>query len=214
MRSAQQLKNMGVPTWYHAHARQYIRLFENVGWSDAQIDQAIKFGVNYRGDSEADLTRQFRDFAATIEAPELDLTIDAGLGVRDTIMSDGVEALPALPSTDSNFTSDDAARLAAIRQEIRNDPSALDRLQDEQLALLEAQQAAGGKVSANPTDSPARPSGDRLAQIREMRRNDPDAYNYDHALQQEELGLIEASLPPTAPISTAHESAPTNNETE
>lgn len=198
MRSAQQLKDLGIPSWYHGHARYYERLFGNLGWNETQITEALKFGASFKGGSEADLVAQFKEVAAYHDAPDLDLAIDVGLGLRDSIAMDGVESLPPLAAAEPSFTSADDARLAAIREIARNDPQAYESnqtLQDEQLALLEARQAAGGKASPGNGSASAPPAGDRLAQIREMRRNDPDGYERNAALQTEELSLIEASLP-------------------
>jgi hypothetical protein len=47
MRTGTQLKALGVDSWFHPHANHYVRLLENAGWSDAQIDKAIEFGVNW-----------------------------------------------------------------------------------------------------------------------------------------------------------------------
>jgi hypothetical protein len=214
MRTGTQLKALGVDSWFHQHANQYVRLLENAGWSDQQIDKAIKFGVNFKGGTEQELIQQFRESGEYISAPELDLVIDAGLGLRDTIQSSGVESLPPLKS--EAFTADHAARLAEIRQIARNDPRGFDSnraLQDQQLALLELQQAANGTVAPSqskpaPSATPAPPATDRLSQIREIARNDPQKYESDHALQQEQLALIEASIPKSAPVSTGTDSAP------
>src|SRR5450755_1449869 len=95
-RSAQQYKDLGIPTWYHEHARYYERLFGNIGWNDKQITEALKFGATYQGDgSEADVSQAFREQLATF-APDLDLALDAGLGLRDNIVMNGIEALPEL----------------------------------------------------------------------------------------------------------------------
>jgi hypothetical protein len=216
MRTAEQYKQLGIPTWYHEHARYYERLFGNLGWNDKQITEALKFGATYQGDgSEADVSAKFKEFAAYIDAPDMDVSLDAALGLRDTISMEGLESLPDLGSASApSFTASDEARLAEIRQTIRDDPTALDRLQDEQLALLEARQAAGGKVSASTAAASAPPAGDRLAQIREMRRNDPQAYDSDRALQAEELSLIEASLPTSAPVPTGSDGATPQGQTE
>lgn len=197
MRSASEYKQLGIATWHHDHARYFERLWTNLGWNEDQITEGLKFGANYKGDgSEEDISKQFKELAAVIEAPDIDMAIDVGLGLRDSINMNGLESLPPLPAVENSFTKDDEARLAEIRQTIRGDPSAYDGLQAEQLTLLEAQQAAGGKVSTGKAVvASAAPSGDRLEQIREMRRNDPDAYNADKGLQAQELALIEASLP-------------------
>jgi|SRR4029453_10664863 hypothetical protein len=45
-----------------------------------------------------------------------------------------------------------------------------------------------------------RPQGqDRLREIREFNRNNPEAYDADPAMQAEELALISASLPTSQP---------------
>jgi hypothetical protein len=214
MRTGAQLKALGVDSWFHQHANQYVRLLENAGWDDKQIDKAIEFGVNFKGGTEQDLMQQFRELGEYHGAPELDLVTHAAMGVRDTIMGDGVESLPPLKT--EAFTADHAARLAEIRQIARNDPQGFESnqaLQAQQLALLELQQAGKGTVApsqskAAPSAMPA-PATDRLSQIREMRRNDPSAYDRDSTrLEAEEIGLIQASLPPPATVSAGSDSAP------
>lgn len=212
MRTATQLKALGVDSWFHQHANQYVRLLENAGWTDQQIDKAIEFGVNFKGGTEQELMQQFRELGEYHSAPELDLVTHAGMGVRDTIIASGVESLPPLPAP--SFTRDDADRLSEIRAISRNDPQGYESnqaLQAEQLALLEAQQAAKGTAAPiqskpAPAATPA-PATDRLSQIREMRRNDPNSYEQNAAIQAEELGLIQASLPTPA---TVADSAPSS----
>jgi hypothetical protein len=144
----------------------------------------------------------------------------AAMGVRDTIQSSGVESLPPLPAP--SFTRADADRLSEIRAISRTDPHASESnkaLQQEELSLIEIQQASKGPAAPiqsrpAPTSAPSAtpaPSTDRLAQIREMRRNDPSAYDRDSAVQAEELSLIEASLPPPASVA---DSAPSSQPAE
>jgi hypothetical protein len=153
MRTAQQLNALGVPSSYHKHARYFVRLWGNLGWTGKQIDEGIKFGVNYGGNgSEEDLSEKFRWFAAHIDAPVPERSLDAGLGLRDTIVMNGLEALPQLRGVSQPAVTDGSAR---------------------------------------------------LAQIREISRNDPNAYESNKALQREELSLIEASLPTSAPAPQA-----------
>jgi hypothetical protein len=156
MRTAQQLNALGVPSAYHKHARYLVRLWGNLGWTGKQIDEGIKFGVNYGGNgSEEDLSEKFRWFAAHIDAPDPERSLDAGLGLRDNIVINGLEALPPLRGVSQPAVTDGSAR---------------------------------------------------LAQIREMSRNDPDGYNRNPAIAAEELSLIEASLP--TPVSSGSDSAP------
>lgn len=221
MRTAREYKELGIPTWYHSHAAYYERLFTNLGWNPDQITRALEFGAKFEGD-ETQLVQQFKELAAYIDAPDLDLAIDAGLGLRDNININGIESLPALDVEADKFTDADAARLADIRAARRSDPDAYEAnkaIQREELGLLELQQgSSGGKgktisgdITAPREAQPSQPEAkgnhwDRMAdgrpvpvnsleQIREFRRSNPDAYERNKSLQAEELKLIEASLP-------------------
>lgn len=215
MSNARRYQELGIPTSYHEHARYYERLFTNLGWNENQITEALKFGATYQGDgSEADVSDKFRWLAAHIDAPDIDTAVDVGLGLRDSITMNGLEALPEISRAESSFSKADEARLAEIKAISRDDPMSFDAnkaLQDEQLALIEAQLASNGTATPSqskpaPVATPA-PATDRLAQIREMSRNDPDGYNRNPALIAEELSLIEASLPTSAPQAVSGEAA-------
>lgn len=147
-RSAQQLKDLGVPSSYYEHARYFARLWGNLGWTAKQIDEGIKFGVSYNGNgSEEDVSDKFRWLAAHIGAPDPERALDAGLGLRDNIALNGLDALPEIPRAESSFTKADEARMAEIRAISRNDPQAYDSdraLQSEALALIEASLPAPG----------------------------------------------------------------------
>lgn len=204
MRSAQRLKDMGIPSWFHAHARNYERLFGNLGWNDNQIDHALRFGAKFEGD-EKQLVQQFTELAARIDAPDVDLSIDVGLGLRDMIEMGGVESLPPLPA--EPFTNADEARLQEIRAISRNDPHAFDSnqaLQDEQLRLLELREGSNVAPVRAPERVEAAPKQQRsrLEEIREYRRNNPTDWENNRAIQTEEMSLLEASVAP-APAPTA-----------
>jgi hypothetical protein len=81
-----------------------------------------------------------------------------------------------------------AAELRLIDIELGNEP-----------APVVMPKAEPGKVVVQP--------GSRLAEIRQLRRDDWHAYESNPALQREELALIEASLPKTAPVSTGSDGA-------
>jgi len=74
--------------------------------------------------------------------------------------------------------------------------------------------AYGFDTVAKPGDKAApqaapKPQGDRrLQEIRELRRNDPKSYDYNTALQNEELALIEASLPASSEPSSQSVTSP------
>jgi hypothetical protein len=219
MRAAVRYRSLGIPERFHTHAAHYERLWRNIGWDDKQIEEGLKFGVGYQGDgSEADITSRFQDLVTRIDAPDAELSLDVGFGLRDSLTLEGMDALPPLPA--DTFSAADERRLQEIRTINRNDPSSFDRdraLNDEYLSLLEAKE--GDKpVAVAPAASAERqsaqveqkPQGDRLSQIREIARSDPRGYESNSALQQEQLQLIQASLPAAASIGAASE--PTSNQ--
>lgn len=141
MRTAAQLKALGIDSWFHAHTNHFVHLLEKAGWSDKQIDHAaIAVGLNFRGGTDAELMQAMREAGEYVNAPELSLVIDACMGLRDQIITSGVESLPALPKPEA-FTPAHAARTAQIRDISRTDPHAYNSspaIQAEHLALIEA----------------------------------------------------------------------------
>lgn len=196
MKAAERYKALGIPSWYHAHAGQYERMFRNMGWTERQVENALRFGATFNGD-EAALVREFRNFAAAegITINDIDVATTVGMGMRDDINSNGVESLPALPAEGRTFTTSDEKRLAELRQICRNNPDGITKdLQTEWTDLIEAQQASGGRVVADGAPKPASSSSTRSAEIRQICRDDPQRYDNSPDLQREWLGLIEADL--------------------
>jgi hypothetical protein len=118
----------------------------------------------------------------------------------------GLESLPPIP--EKQFGADDQRRLEEIKTLRRNDPNKYEAdktLQLEELDLLEG--VGSGQAPAQADAS--RPQGaDRLQAIRELRRNDPRAYDGYARLQAEELSLIEAQIAsrpsePSTPVTTS-----------
>jgi hypothetical protein len=83
------------------------------------------------------------------------------------------------------------SQIDKIRQFRRENPGAIEG--DAELLAMETElyeNSLGNYPETNP-----QPKNSRLEQIREIARNDPAAYEANKALQQEQLALIQASLP-------------------
>jgi hypothetical protein len=200
----------------------YLVAFENFarqsGWDDRQIEHAVGWYVNNfkPGMSHDDLFQSWADHADRTGLPTDRLE-------QATVWHDAVhEGGPEQYWPEAPHPADDVKRLNDIRQIARNDPDRYDydkALHDEEYDILARRSGedtfyAGVKdqqVAAKPTrgvtvgellgrSAPAA-GADRLAEIRELRRNDPDAYDGNAALHAEELSLIAAqqAAPATAP---------------
>ena len=180
-----------VPPQYHAIARHYVRTFRDAGVPADRIDQLIQWGVSYTGSrEEADILASFRQQASRLGLSD-DVTAfaaDRGLEAREQINSGKWKPEPQQPS-------DDAQILADIRRYRQQWPEAYEQDSDMQAAELALISASLGEKPNKPTQLASVSDADmRLKEIRQMRRDDPHAYETNPALQREELGLIEAQL--------------------
>lgn len=227
------LKALGISNRDMMAAKQYERLFTNLGWSRNQIDQALVYGSQLRG-SPQDMADQFEHFAKAklgMSSQEAATAVDVSLGLIDLANEGGgLESLPPLP--ERHFGADDQRRLDEIRNLRRNDPNAYEeqraQFELDEIELLEARGAAGG---TGPSPQASRPGDrhygdsaevrqgslhqDRMQQIREMRRNDPDAYARNAAaFEREEIALIEQDIAarPAEPSSAEVTSTPAASE--
>jgi hypothetical protein len=187
------LRALGISQRDIPAAKQYERLFERLGFSRSQIDQALVFGSSLKGSPE-DMANQFEHFVQAklgLSSADAAVASDVSLGLIDLAnQGSGIESLP--PIEDRHFGADDQRRLDEIRTLRRNDPDKYEAdkaLQLEELDLLEG--VGSGQA---PQADASRPQSNRLQEIRDLRRNDPRAYDGDARLQAEELSLIEAQI--------------------
>lgn len=177
-----------VPRDLHPIAKQFIRHWKGLGRTDDQIAQSLMFGVNYTGAPDA-IGDEFNTFATTklgLAPEEAALMTNTSEDLRNHINTKGFEGLPAEPVDEVQSILDD---IRAYRRQWPNDVP--KEMEAEELRLLSAQ-IDGTPVTTKPAAATA--GADRLAEIREGRRNDPHAWEGNKALQAEELSLIEASL--------------------
>jgi hypothetical protein len=191
----------------------YLVAFENFarqrGWDDRQIERAVGWYVNNfkPGMSPEDVFQSWVDHADRTGLPTDRLE-------QATVWYDAVgEAGPEQFWPEAPHPADDTKRLEEIRQIAREEPDRYDfdkNLHDEEFDILARRSGEdtfyagvkGRQAAAEPTRgvtvgellgrSASTTGADRLAEIRELRRNDPDAYDGNAALHAEELGLIAA----------------------
>jgi hypothetical protein len=189
------LRALGISQRDIPAAKQYERLFERLGFSRSQIDQALVFGSSLKGSPE-DMVNQFEHFVQAklgMSSQEAALASDVSLGLIDLAnQGGGIESLP--PIEERHFGADDARRLEEIRTLRRNDPDKYEADKTLQLEELDLLEGVGSGQASHQADAPRPQGNDRLAQIREMRRNDPHSFDRNPALEAEELSLIEAQI--------------------
>jgi hypothetical protein len=208
------LRALGITSRDLPAALQYQRLFENLGWSRSQIDQALQFGATLQGSAQnnADAFEHFVSTRLGLSSQDAAMATDVSLGLIDLANEGGgIESLPPLP--ERQFGADDQRRLDQIRELRRNDFDKYEAdkaLQLEELDLLE-----GVGSGSAPAQAPKPQGADRLQEIRAQRRADPRSFDYNPAIEAEELSLIEAQIAsrPAEPTSTAAESAATGATT-
>lgn len=88
--------------------------------------------------------------------------------------------------------------LADIQHIRRTDPARWERDLDMQATERRMIDVERGTFNSSEYHSAPPPQNYKLEQIRELRRNDPAAYDADKGMQARELSLIEASLPAAA----------------
>jgi len=152
------------------------------------------------------LLAAFRQQASRLGLAEeaTSLAADLGLEAREQINSGKWAPEPAAQPDDNAKLLADIRR---YRQQWPDDYNQDTEMQAAELALLSA--SMGEKPSARAAlPAPASDADMRLKEIRQLRRDDWHAYESNPALAREELALIEASLPKSAPVPTGSDSAP------
>lgn len=201
-----------VPPQWHAVATHYAKLLDTAGVPADKIDHLIAWGVDYSGSGqEAELLSAFRQQATRLGLEDhiTASAADLGLEAREQINSGKWQPEPVAADDTTQLLAD----IRRFRQQWPQDYEADAEMRAAELALLSA--SLGEKPAAGSIVPPPASNADmRLKEIRQLRRDDWQAYESNKALQAEELSLIEGSLPPTAPIPTASEIAPTINSTE
>lgn len=177
----------------------YAQAFEawarGAGWKQDAIDAAFGWYANAPlGASRDELANHFyeRMSAAGLPTDEIDLAV----GWHGHVDQHGVGEISIDPR--------DAALEQQLEQfrDIRRrgeDLTPEQEAAERQLIDADLKGGAAHVPAASPTNS-------RLAEIREMRRNDPDAYDGNAALRAEELQLLSADMPST-PAAPANEGA-------
>lgn len=179
--------------------KEYVALGNQIGMPAEKFDSALRWvkanGSKFNGDIQR-AKASFREHMAQdgVDNAHVKAIVDwHGIVVQHGLLTD-------LPDADAKpDTSKDAALAAEIRQYRKDypddfwaDKSLQDELQalNERLSSLPAIEAKPA-VAAAPVAVPA----NRLAEIRQLRRNDPLGYDSDRKMQAEELALITATLP-------------------
>jgi len=199
-----------VPPQWHSVAAHYVKLLDTAGVPADKIDGLIQWGLDYTGSGEeTELLSAFRQQATRLGLAE-DVTAiaaDQGLEARERINSGKWQPEPVQADETSSILAD----IRRYRQQWPQDYDNDAEMQAAELALLSA--GLGEKPAAGSVvPSPASDADMRLKEIRQLRRDDPHAWESNAALQAEELGLIEASLPKAAPVTTGNAGAPSNSQ--
>jgi hypothetical protein len=194
-----------VPPQWHAIAAHYARVLDTAGVPADKIDHLIQWGLQYQGSGdEGDILSAFRNQAARIGLADetTALAADLGLEARETINSGKFTPEPIQPDDTTQLLAD----IRRYRQQWPQDYERDSEMQAAELALLSA--SMGEKPPAQSAlPAPVSDADMRLREIRQLRRDDWQAYESNKALQAEELSLIEASLPKSAPVSTGSDGA-------
>lgn len=181
------LNSLGVPPEFHAHARHFAGVFKDLGWTQTQIDEAIRFGAAFNGKPE-DLLSQFDHFA---EQHGVNRTnVDLAASWHEQVNEKGIENMPSVdvPSAASSGKPD-AQRRAEIEEDMRkpkadskywHDPS----LRDEYAEILE--RAESGTLRTGN----AAPDATRKAEIESLMKSDRAAYHRTGA-DQEYLAILQ-----------------------
>lgn len=185
-----------VPKEWHSVAAHYVKVLSNAGVPFEKIDGLVQWGCSYQGpgDEEA-LLSSFQRKASSLglESHVTSLAADMGLDAREQINSGKWQPEPVQPDENSRLLQD----IRAFRQQWP-DAFAQDReMQAAELRLIDIQlgNTPAPAVEAKPEPGKfAVPRGSRMDEIRQIMRDDPDRYNSDRALQNEQLSLIEAQL--------------------
>lgn len=186
-----------VPPQWHAIAAHYVSVLDTAGVPEDKIDRLIQWGLNYSGPGEeAELLSAFRSQAARLGLAD-DVTAiaaDQGLEAREKINSGKWQPEPVQPDETSAILAD----IRRFRQQWPDDYNEDKAMQAAELALLAA--SMGEKPPAHAAlPAPVTDAEKRIQEIRQLRRDDWRAYESNPALQREELALIEATLPKSAP---------------
>jgi hypothetical protein len=191
------LRALGVPQSYLSHAAHFEQAFKNLGWTQSQIDHAVKWGVAYQGapDQAGEAFEYFASNSLGVSSDDAFNSTNVALSLRDTINTDGVESLPAIYRP--RITMADSERMEEIRRIRREDPDLYNNdqsLQLEELGLIEASRAAPGAGGGGPRPA-INPQTSRLEEIRQMVRSDPDALTRNPGLEAEQISLISGTMP-------------------
>lgn len=195
---SERFRRLGVSEKWLPHAAHYAGVMQGLGMTRSQIDEAIRWGAAYSGPIED--VRQHFDALCTRHHIDTQLA-DFSESWHGQVLERGIENMPDV-SDPAPARADDERRLAEIREGIRNDPDSYESnvdLRDEHLAIIERLGVGEEKPPTEQTSATPTPNSNRLAQIRELRRSDPDAYDGNPALQREELALLSARSAGDAP---------------
>lgn len=185
-----------VPPEYHAIARHYVRQFELAGVPEDKIDRLIQWGVSYQGSNEeADLLAAFRAQASRLGLDDVTTATaaDLGLEAREQINSGKWQPEPVALDETAQILAD----IRRYRQQWPGDYSQDKDMQAAELRLIDIQLGNAPAPVVAPKSEPGKlvvQPGSRMAEIRQIMRDDPDRYNADRALQNEQLALIEAEI--------------------
>jgi hypothetical protein len=187
-----------VPPQWHSVAAHYAKILDTAGVPEDKIDRLVQWGLNYSGSGEeAELLSAFRQQATRLglEDHVTSLAADMGLEAREQINSGKWAPEPVQPDDTAQLLAD----IRRYRQQWPQDYEQDSEMKAAELALLSA--SLGEKPSARAAlPAPASKADMRLKEIRQLRRDDWHAYESNPALAREELALIEASLPKSAPV--------------
>ena len=182
------LNELGVPVEYHAHAKHFIGVFKDLGWTPTQIDEAIRWGVNFNGTPDERFSH-FANFAEQQGISETDIGIAASW--RDQVSEQGgVENMPQPPARATSPQAD-AARLHEIQEEMRK-PRADSQywksaeMRDELRELLERAGPDAGEYTPGPTGNDRA----RRAEIEEAMRSDRALYGRS-GMDREYVAILE-----------------------
>ncbi|WOH70653.1 hypothetical protein RX330_20360 [Bradyrhizobium sp. NDS-1] len=180
-----------VPKEWHSVATHYVKGLQRAGVPADKLDSLVQWGVAYQGpgDEEA-LLSSFRAQASRLglESHVTSLAADWGLEAREEINSGKWQPEPAPPSDNASLLAD----IRAYRQQWPDEYGQDKAMQEAELALIAAD--LGEKPPKVSGQLPTTPGAQRMMEIRQIMRDEPDRYNADKALQAEQLGLIEADL--------------------
>ena len=186
------LNALGVPPEFHGHAKHFIGVFKNLGWSPSQIDEAIRWGVNFNGTPDERFSH-FANFAEQQGISETDIGIAASW--RDQVSEQGgVENMPQ-PPAQATSPQADAARRHEIELDMKRPKSDSEYwrspdVRDEYRELLERAGPDRGEYVPGPTGNDTA----RKAEIEALMRSDRAAYHRTNA-DREYLEIVQREMP-------------------